>query len=69
MSVELTNALIKDMILDKNSDDVKLIERLEKKILELSEYPYLCAEKSFKSRKCPKCKKRTWCKKVLNTDK
>lgn len=57
MSVELTNALIKDMILDKNSDDVKLIERLEKKILELSEYPYLFAEKSFKSRKCPKCKK------------
>ncbi|MBR0472937.1 MAG: type II toxin-antitoxin system RelE/ParE family toxin [Methanosphaera sp.] len=42
---------------DKHSDDVELIERIEKKILKLSENPYLCAEKSFRSRKCPKCKK------------
>lgn len=46
-----------EKFLDKNSYDVKLIERVEKKILELSENPYLCAERSFKSRKCPKCKK------------
>lgn len=42
--------------MEKNSD-VALIERIEKKILELSDNPYLCAEKSFKSRKCPKYKK------------
>ncbi len=34
---------------DKNSDDVELIERIGKKILELSENAYLCAEKSFRS--------------------
>lgn len=45
-----------EKFLEKNSD-VALIERIEKKILELSDNPYLCAEKSFKSRKCPKCKK------------
>ncbi len=38
-----------EKFLEKNSDDVALIERIEKKILELSDNPYLCAEKSFKS--------------------
>ncbi len=46
-----------EKFLDKNSEDVALIERVERKILELSDNPYLCAEKSFRSRKCPKCKK------------
>ena len=46
-----------EKFLDKNSEDVALIERVEMKILELSDNPYLCAEKSFRSRKCPKCKK------------
>ena len=43
--------------LDNNSDNIELIERIEKKILDLSKNPYLCAEDSFKSRKCPKCNK------------
>lgn len=47
-----------EKFLDKNSEDVALIERVERKILELSDNPYLCAEKSFRSRKCPKCKKK-----------
>lgn len=35
--------------LANNSDNTELIERIEKKILDLSKNPYFCAENSFKS--------------------
>ncbi len=41
----------------KNSDDEKLISRIHSKYYQLAVDPYKEAENSFKSRKCPKCKK------------
>lgn len=43
--------------LDKHSDDMDLINRIYEKYLLLAKDPYKEAENSFKSRKCPKCKK------------
>ena len=42
--------------LDNHSDNTELIERIEKRILDLSKDPYFYAD-SFKSKKCPNCKK------------
>ena len=46
--------------MDKNSDDEKLIKRIHGKYYQLAADPYKEAESSFKSRKCPKCKKTRW---------
>ena len=43
--------------MDSHSDDEKLIKRIYGKYHQLSIDPYNEAESSFKSRKCPKCKK------------
>ena len=43
--------------MDKHSDDENLINRIYGKYFQLSQNPYKEAEKSFKSIKCPKCKK------------
>ena len=43
--------------MDKHSDDEKLIRRIYSKYRLLARDPYNEAESSFKSRKCPKCKK------------
>lgn len=43
--------------MDKHFDDEDLINRIHDKYLLLSINPYKEAEKSFKSKKCPKCKK------------
>ena len=43
--------------MDNHSDDEKLIKRIYDKYSQLSIDPYNEAESSFKSKKCPKCKK------------
>ena len=43
--------------MDNHSDDEKLIKRIYDKYSQLSIDPYKEAESSFKSKKCPKCKK------------
>ena len=49
------NKAIKFM--DNHYDDEKLIRRIHGKYYQLSIDPYKEAESSFRSRKCPKCKK------------
>ena len=43
--------------MDKHSDDEKLVRRIYNKYRLLANDPYNEAESSFKSIKCPKCKK------------
>lgn len=43
--------------IDKPSDNEDLINRIHEKYLLLAIQPYNEAESSFKSKKCPKCKK------------
>lgn len=43
--------------MDKHSDDEKLVSRIHNKYRLLASDPYDEAESSFKSKKCPKCKK------------
>lgn len=43
--------------IDNHHDDEKLINRIHNKYLKLSQNPYKESEKSFKSKKCPKCRK------------
>ena len=43
--------------MDRHSDDETLINRIHDKYFQLSLNPYKEAEKSFRSKKCPKCKK------------
>lgn len=43
--------------MDNHSDDEKLIKRIYDKYFQLSIDPYKESESSFKSKKCPKCKK------------
>lgn len=43
--------------MDNHSDDEKLISRIHGKYYQLAVDPYKEAESSFRSRKCPKCKK------------
>ena len=43
--------------MDKNAADENLIRRIYNKYYQLAIDPYKEAESSFKSRKCPKCKK------------
>ena len=46
--------------MDNHSDDEKLIRRIYDKYYQLAIDPYIEAESSFKSRKCPRCKKQEW---------
>ena len=43
--------------MDKHSADEDLVNRIHDKYLKLSQNPYNEAEKSFRSKKYPKCKK------------
>ena len=43
--------------MDKHCDDDDLIKRMHDKYLLLAINPYKEAESTFKSKKCPKCKK------------
>ena len=43
--------------MDNNSDNEKLIRRIHSKYYQLAIDPYKEAESSFRSKKCPKCKK------------
>ena len=43
--------------MNNHSDNVDLIDRIHEKYLKLSVDPYNESENSFKSKKCPKCKK------------
>lgn len=43
--------------MDSHSEDEKLIRRIHGKYYQLAVDPYKEAESSFRSRKCPKCKK------------
>ena len=43
--------------MDNHLDDEKLIKRIHSKYYKLAINPYNEAESSFKSKKCPKCKK------------
>ena len=43
--------------MDQHSNDEKLIKRMHEKYYQLAINPYKEAESSFKSKKCPKCKK------------
>ena len=43
--------------MDSHSEDEKFIRRIHGKYYQLAVDPYKEAESSFRSRKCPKCKK------------
>ena len=62
---ELHYELIEDKraikFMDSHSNDEKLIMRIYDKYYQLAMDPYKEAESSFKSRKCPKCKKTRVC--------